>query len=146
MELEFRLFDTTHFSEYCRWYAHPSVRRALGYIDKEWLEHVLNDDQGREYAVFQQNELVAEVGLMLPTESHPAVAITNLSVKPGRQRQGIGSAVLRELRSVLKHQQWVAYASIDNPGAQAFLKKNGWVSRWPPNSEGMIQYTNHCVT
>ena len=143
MELAFLPFDASHYDEYRSWYVHPAVRKALSSIDQDWLEHILNDDSGREYAIFLGEEFVAEVGIVFPIAQDAPFAITNIAVNPDWQRRGVGSVVLWQLAQTVGAHNWLAYVASDNLNAQAFFRKNGWKAHLPPYSEGMIAHTAH---
>lgn len=128
-ELIFKRFGEEHFAEYEQWFRYDAIRRTLYSIDKEWLDHILNLDTGIEYAVFMEEEMVAEVGISLPDSDHAQYVITNIAVHPAKSRLGLGSLVLDklfELHPLKEEEIWVAFVEMDNLAAQDFFLKNGW--------------------
>ena len=128
MRLTRRNFRRSDFSEYHSWFQHPEIAKWLGDIDRDWLEYILTDTSGVEYAFTHQERLVAVAGIVLPQADHPA-AITNLAVCPELFRWGVGSAVLNLL--VQGDQQvdfpsWIAFVARENAAAHSLLTKNGW--------------------
>lgn len=135
-------FAEEDFPEYRSWYDDAELNLRLGPMDDEWLECVLNETDGRQYSVFEDEELVAVIGVTFPAADHPACFITDLAVKPSRRRHGIGSRVLAELMTLHRlepGQTWNAVVDVKNAGARRFLEKNGWRCVTPtPDAHGML--------
>lgn len=122
-------FKKTNYSTYKSWHKDHQLNKALAPLDKEWLNHILHNDKGRELAIFSDAELVAVVGITNAHEDHDFRAITNIAVKPTLRNQGLGRNVLAMLFEEVSLEAggyWVAYVDYDNPGAQAFFTKEGW--------------------
>src|SRR5215470_3735472 len=96
-ELQFCKFAQEDFPEYKSWYVDPELNRQLGPIDDEWLAYVLNEQDGVEYSIFRDQELVAVLGIKLPDEKRPDYVVTDLAVKPSLRGQRIGSRTLQKL-------------------------------------------------
>ncbi len=129
MRLTRRRFRRADFSEYQSWFQYPEVSKWLGDIDQDWLDYILTDTGGVEYAFTQQNRLIAVAGIVLPQAGHPAAAITNLAICPKLFRRGVGSAALRSLvyePTDVFSSNWIAFVEDGNTAAHALLKKNGW--------------------
>lgn len=127
--LYLRPFRQSDFPVYRRWFEDPWLNRALGPIDEDWLEYVLNETDGAQYAAFEQKELVAVAGLKWGDPEHPYQVVTDLAVAPHRRRCGIGRQTLTALfrqAGPSAYDHWVAYGSQDNFGARKFLKRLGW--------------------
>lgn len=129
MNLEFRTFERSTFHEYSSWFENPKIRKALSFVDEEWLEYVMTNDEGVEYAIFENQKLVAVLGFVKPTSDYPMYGLTNLAVNPSYFQQGVGSKVLAQL--LILHpptdtNYWMAYVDIKNDAAQGFFKKNDW--------------------
>ncbi len=127
--LGFSNFGKEHFEDYKSWFEDAHLNQALGGIDEEWLSHVLYDKEGVELAVMQDDSLVAVVGVVLPKTNHNFYTITNMAVKPGMTRRGLGSLILARLLNlyVLKPgEYWGAYVEYSNIKAQRFFEKNNW--------------------
>ena len=144
MILKFKQFGSEHFDEYKGWFDNERIKSALYDVDKEWLEFVLNDVSGREYAVFSGGELVAVVGIEFPTAEHASYALKNIAVHPGKFGQGIGSEVLKKLlllNPLKEGENWMAFVEEENRVAQSFFEKNGWNKEIDgSNSDQMIKY------
>lgn len=127
--LYLRPFQRSDFPVYRRWFEDPWLNRALGPIDEEWLETVLNETDGAQYAVLKDKELVAVTGLKWGDPEHPYQVVTDLAVAPHRRRCGIGRQTLTALflqAGPFNYDRWIAYVSPDNLGARQFLTRLGW--------------------
>jgi len=140
-KLRFIRFKPEHFETYQSWFENDRIKSTLYGIDNEWLEFVLNNETGIEYAVFVVNEMVAVVGIELPTSTDPFYAITNIAVNPDLFRSGIGTLILKGLYE--KHElkvgeKWIVYVEEKNYSAQSFFSKNGWKRK--KSNDGMIRF------
>ena len=127
--LTFKIFKKAYFDQYQRWFKDDQIKNALYDIDEEWLEYILNDNSGVEYAIFSELEMVAEVGIVFPTFENPFYVINNIAINPTKFRKGIGSKVINELfelHPLKENEYWVAFVEEDNIVAYNFFKKNGW--------------------
>ena len=140
----FKRFRKEHFEEYKSWFLHDAIKKTLYDIDDEWFDYVLNDKTGIEYVVYENEELVAVVGIKLPNKDNPRYVITNIAIKPSRFRQGLGSMVLKELiklHSLKENESWSAFVEKHNMSAQFFFQKNGWViDEGEKDEDDMIRY------
>ena len=140
--LDFRPFSRSDYPEYLSWFEDERIDAALGPLDKEWLEYILSTNEGADYAVYSENDLVAVIGILIATKDRPYSVITNLAVDPRLFRTGIGSAVLAALYRLHPLQlvnRWVAYVAEENRGTQKFFEKNRWV-RLEGVEAGMLTY------
>jgi len=138
-------FQAKHLPAYQRWFADPAMRAFLGPApDHAWLEHVLRETDGRQYACLAEEKLLAVAGLLFPQEAHPYWVLTDLAVCPGRQRLGWGSRVWQEIHRLhlpAPGQFWVSYVHWANRGAHAFLIRNQWrCARPDPDADGMLRF------
>ena len=136
-------FSEDHYGDYKQWFQSPSIQSALGDIDAEWLEYVINDAEGREYAVLDGNDLVAVVGLVYPTNEHPFFVISNIAVHPEKHNRGIGSWIIHNIAQTIKEggdKSWVAYVEHENVQAQKFFVKNGWQQSGHADDSHMIRF------
>lgn len=127
--LKFEKFKKEHFAEYKNWFKHKTIREALYGIDDEWLEYILTDTRGEEYAIFLKDEMIAVVGLVFPNLDHSFYAINNIAINPSKLRQGWGSKVLNDLfklHALGRNEYWVSFVENKNVLAQCFFEKNGW--------------------
>ena len=141
IELEFRRFESSHYPVYEKWFEDDKIKTALYGIDQEWLDFVLNDASGIEYAVFRDGEMVAVVGIELPTSKHPIYAIKNIAVSPMHQGRGIGSVILKKLlkiHPIKAEEQWIAFVEEKNTYAYHFFIRNGWKEE--KIESGMIKF------
>ncbi len=123
-------FDRSHFSTYKSWFEDQVIDQWLGPIDEEWLEYILHEDDGQQYAICTGDKLIAVIGLKHLQDVQDKVIITDLSVSPDQRGRGIGSSVLSELKSIysdIPHSYWATYVSTDNHLAISFFEKNDWV-------------------
>ncbi|MDB4978383.1 MAG: N-acetyltransferase [Candidatus Peribacteria bacterium] len=147
MQLQFSKFRKEDFSEYQSWYADSELNLHLGPMEKddEWLHAVMQEADGCHYSVFQGNDLVAVIGVILPDSEHPAYFITDFAVKPTHRGKGIGSDALDELiklHPLKPEQMWKTFVDVRNPKAKTFFEKNGWACcPITPNQDGMIELT-----
>lgn len=140
-KLKFKRFAKEYYAEYKGWFQDERIKKALYDIDDEWLDFVLSDDTGIEYAVFLGSEMIAVVGIDLPTQDHKVYAIKNIAINPLKFRKGLGTLVLKgllELHPLGKNAGWVAYVEVDNKLAISFFIKNGWQRKHVEN--GMIRF------
>lgn len=127
--MQVRRFQAEDFPPYESWFVDPVLNAQLGPMDREWLEHVLNDAGGVQYSILRGDQLVAVVGICLPNPTHPYYFVTDLAVRPALRGSGIGRAVMTLVMSQAELQSsplWRASVRPDNPGALAFLIKLGW--------------------
>ena len=142
--LEFAIFSKEHYQAYNEWFRNERIKKALFDIDGNWLDFVLSDKTGIEYAIFEKNEMVAVVGVIRPTKTHPTYGIKNIAVNPKLFRQGMGSRVVKKLlrlHSLKEGEYWIAFVDVDNPSAQRFFEKNGWeINHSGEAGDNMIRY------
>ncbi len=81
-KLRFQIFSVNDYETYKFWFQDHRIKKALYDIDEAWLDFVLNDESGIEYAVFENEEMKAVVGIELPTLEDPFYAIKNIAVNP----------------------------------------------------------------
>jgi len=143
-KLVFKRFEKENYEEYKRWFQNDAIKNVLYSIDVEWLDFVLKDETGVEYAVFSEEEMIAVIGIELPAQDHPEYAIKNIAIEPSRFRQGLGSLVLEELvnlHSLKATESWIAYVENNNIAGQHFFEKNGWIRMDDNiNGEDMIRF------
>ncbi len=142
-KLEFRKFETQDFLEYKAWFEDSKLKQAIGFVDEDWLKHILQDKEGVELAVLIESELIAVIGIKFPSENNKSYAITNIAVKPNLRNSGIGSRVLNALldrTKLLDGEFWICYVDFKNKTAQQFFEKNGW-KKYP--EDDMVKYVLH---
>lgn len=128
-QIEFRIFKRSDFSVYQTWFSDPWLEAALGPMDQEWLEHILLDETGAQYAIFQANEMVAVLGVVWANDDAIYHTVTDLAIRPDRRRQGLGQKVLHHLLhqvKVPKAKGWITYVEPNNTKAIDFMKKCAW--------------------
>lgn len=130
-QLSFSRFHPNDFEEYLSWFADPELNQHLGPMEANdpWLEYVMSNQEGTDFAVYRDGEMVAEIGLLFPNQENPAYYITNLAIKPELRRQGIGSLVLSAIIILYPLQigvSWRCFIHKDNHKTKAFLEKTQW--------------------
>ncbi|MGB3798898.1 MAG: GNAT family N-acetyltransferase [Lewinella sp.] len=141
LTLEFRPFRKEDFIEYKSWYAEKQLDRWLGPMDAKWLEYVMNDTDGREFAILREDMLIAVVGIDLPQRGEEYSAITDMAVRPELRNQGLGGRVLSRLLQEVplsKGEYWACYVEPDNAGARRFFTRQGWQAF--SEEEGMVRF------
>lgn len=137
-------FNRSHFEVYKQWFEDVALNKQLGPIDEEWLMHVLQEEDGQQYAVFQDEVMVGVVGVKHPTIDYDQLVLTDIAVHPRYKGQGIGSKMLCDLRQIyldVPLSKWLAYVSASNPAANSFFAKNKWVSNSDEvDEDGMIKF------
>ena len=145
MELTLRKFTRNDFEEYASWFKDPELNEFLGSTpDQEWLNHVINEHEGIQYAAEKQQQLVAVIGIVFPTDSFLHHVITDVAVRPDLKRKGLGAEVI----AAIKHRhadakEWMTYVESTNTKALAFFQKNGWkLLSDEPDKHGMLTLTH----
>ena len=136
-------FSRHHYPAYAHWFADPRIDDALGPMDEAWLEHVLDDDEGVQYAVCVGDQLVGVVGLLLGDANHDYPVITDLAVRPDLIGSGVGSRILNlvyERHPLPPGRRFVTYVATRNQPAQRFFERNGWEMTTADEQDGMLEY------
>lgn len=142
-ELIFIKFKSEHYEEYKSWFENKHIKAALYDIEGEWLDFVLNDTTGIEYAIFKENTMVAVIGIQFPTKNHPYYVIQNIAINPSHFRKGIGRMVIEKLLSLhpLSHKHhWLAYVETKNHIAQKFFGNLAWTKSKCENDDNMVKF------
>ena len=144
--MQFQKFRFQDFPEYKSWYKDPELNKHLGPPpDQEWLDCVMQEKEGCEYSVFDNNKMVAVLGINFPTAKDPSYYITDIAINPGLKNQGIGSKVLDQLlilHPLKPGQSWKAFLNKDNQEARAFFSKKGWVCESKtPGKNNMLTFS-----
>ena len=145
-QLSFSRFHPDYFEEYRSWFADPELDQQLGPMEENdpWLEYVMSNQEGTDFAVFRDGEMVAEIGLLFPNEENPAYYITHLAVKPELRGQGIGSLVLSAIIVLYPLQRgvsWRCFVHKNNHKTRFFLEKNKWKCQNEfPDEEGFLAF------
>ena len=138
--LKIEKFKSKYFKDYQTWSSDPEFNKRLGPIDQEWLGFILRDETGDQYAFTHSGELMAVVGVLLPTLEDNYYTITDISVAPHLRSKGIGTKALNLL---MRHysrdtKTWKAFIEYNNLPAAQFFKKNGWETDGIVDSDGML--------
>ena len=148
-KLDFKLFIKEDFPEYLSWYEDPELNEQLGPMtkDDEWLSYTINQHNGLTefdgctYSVFQNQELVAVIGIEYPDKEHPIYGLSSIAIKPTLRRMGIGKRIIDRLISLypLKEKEyWIASVNDKNPKAKLFFESNGWKCVAEPPENNMM--------
>ena len=140
----FRRFGQEHFSEYVSWFRDPLLNEALGpEPDSEWLEHVLNDQSGIQYAIILNDSLAGVLGVALATPQSPFHVITDIAIHPSLRKSGLGRTIVQTVSNdILSDSDWKAYVIQDNQNAKRFFESLGWQLSDPaPPKNEMFEFT-----
>jgi N-acetylglutamate synthase-like GNAT family acetyltransferase len=143
MQLQFQLFNTTHLPEYKKWFKDPEIKRYLGDVDEEWLKYVETKANQLEFAVFHDDRMVGEIGIVLPIEEEAYNVITNLAVNPLYRSRGIGKMILSQalkldIADLSIH--WVAFVEPLNWKARKLFSQSGWDKTPAEEADDMIRF------
>lgn len=138
-------FEAEHLPAYQSWFSDPALQAFLGPApNREWLDHILRETDGRQYAALVEGNLVAVAGLLLPRARHPCWVLTDLAVRPDRRGMGLGSRVWQEILRLHPPdagQCWLGFLQPENRAARSFMIRNGWHCATPrPDAEGMLRF------
>jgi GNAT superfamily N-acetyltransferase len=128
--MEFRRFTKEDYTFYASWFADPWLNQALGPMDEEWLEYILQDSSGTQYAIFNSNEMIAVLGVVWAPSVEAYHLVSDLAICPEKRRQGIGLQVLKallELSDLPPAKGWLTYVDAHNPKALRFMEKMNWM-------------------
>ena len=142
--MEFTDFTAKDFAEYQAWFQDEVLNSQLGPApDEEWLEYVLSDALGKQFCVFDQGEIVAVVGVVLPTLEHRYCVVSDIAVKPELRGKGIGKLVLAELVrqvSLQAGEYWKAFVEETNLNAIAFFHAAKWKLQPESSDDSMCEF------
>ena len=136
-------FARHHYPTYAGWFADARIDDALGPMDEAWLEHVLYDDEGVQYAVCAGDQLIGVVGLVLGDADHDYPVITDLAVRPDLIGKGLGPHILElvyERHPLPPGRRYMTYVATRNRPAKRFFERNGWEMTEAGEQDGMLEY------
>jgi len=141
--MQFRKFTQKDFPVYQTWFEKESINRFLGpNPDEAWLQHILKEEEGIQYAVYEEAQLLAVVGLIFPTSKHPYFVVTDIVIDPKKQTRGKGRSVMYQLlkkHPVDENIHYKTYVDNENIAAQSFFKKLGWqLENIEADEDGML--------
>ncbi len=141
MDFKFARFRRENFLEYKSWYNDADLNKWLGPMDDDWIDYVLSESDGIEYAVYKSEEMIAVIGFKFPTSEYPAYFITDFAIKPSMRSKGIGSMILQELVELHQDMPWYAFIDAANTRVISFFEKNNWKrSSTEPDEHGMLAF------
>ncbi|MEY9333835.1 RimJ/RimL family protein N-acetyltransferase [Pseudomonas protegens] len=111
------------------WFKDPQLNQELGPLDQEWLDAVMNEDNGIQLVAIEDNQPVALIGCAWHPAPHELHGITDIAVSPAYKKQGLGRNALYETIKWSGHPPcsgWVAFVSPQNAEAEAFFSSVGW--------------------
>lgn len=129
MNLSIRPFAPEDFPYYKQWLIDKDDRKAIGGVDNEWLNFVLNDTEGIEYAVCLEGDLVCVLGIVYPKINYPFYTISNIIVHSNYRSRGIGQAALKlaMMQFMLQDKEyWKCYVHQWNKPAIRFFESLEW--------------------
>lgn len=127
--MKFRPFIKTDYPTYASWFTDRWLNQALGPIDEEWLEYVLQDITGTQYAIFIAEEMIAVLGVVWATSVAEYHVVSDLAICPNHRRQGLGLQILEALlkrKDLPPAKGWVTYVDENNSKAIHFMEKTNW--------------------
>lgn len=140
--MEFQLFSSQHFKEYCSWFEDEALKKWLGpKPDDDWLEYVLKDPTGRQYSVFDGKRMLAVIGIVLPTEIHPYCVITDIAVRPKLRGKGTGKIAIHHLLRLHSASIFKTFVDEKNIHAIAFFEHLNWQKAETIDEDGMWAFT-----
>lgn len=140
--MKFESFGPQHFDEYRQWFTDQVLNNALGpAVDQEWLDYILSDDAGKQFAVFKNALMVAVVGVVRPNLHSDEWTITDVAINPSMRRSGIGKQVLRLLEHELDSSQMIAFVDVKNTSAFEFFQSLGWIHSATADEHGMFKFS-----
>ncbi|MEN0003398.1 MAG: GNAT family N-acetyltransferase [Bacteroidota bacterium] len=139
-----RPFRRSDFSTYQQWYDDAQMNDALGPVDNAWLEYVLSENEGKQFSMLQQEELLGVAGIIWPTQLYPVHYITDLAIAPSHQGKGYGRLLIELLskQSRPSSNVWKAFVMRNNPAGKAFFLALDWHLLDPKDSKEMLEFTS----
>ncbi len=119
-------FQAHHFPSYQDWFSDASLAKYLGPVDEEWLQCVLEEKDGAQYAMLDNGNLVGVAGVKHPTSDHPYYVLTDIAIAPQERKKGYGAKLLKALYEQYHDLYWLCYIDLDNSSAIAFFTRQGW--------------------
>jgi ribosomal protein S18 acetylase RimI-like enzyme len=149
MDFCFKQFQRENYQECASWFTDAELNKRLGPMDDEWLSAILarTEEEGITWAVYLGAEMVGVVETVFDPEKVLPVGITALAVKPVLRRQGIGSAILRELlvsHNRLGIREHCVFIHMSNEAAHQLFERQGFVQVSEPDKHGYIEYRHCC--
>jgi ribosomal protein S18 acetylase RimI-like enzyme len=125
--------------------AAPRPVSGRNWLCHEWLSAILarTEEEGITWAVYLGAEMVGVVETVFDPEKVLLVGITALAVKPVLRRQGIGSAILRELlvsHNRLGIREHCVFIHMSNEAAHQLFERQGFVQVSELDKHGYIEY------
>jgi GNAT superfamily N-acetyltransferase len=104
-------------------WSNDPVLAGISQIHGERLD---TGDRRRRSLVYEVDGTVVGVGTLASTSRHPSRLFVVIAVAPDRRRQGIGTALLHELRTLGDGRPLIARTRESDRGAVAFLHAHGF--------------------
>jgi putative acetyltransferase len=94
------------------------VAAAFGQADEAWLVRALQDGADAVIALVAEQDgvVIGHVLLSRLRAPFPALALAPVSVAPGRQRTGVGAALIRAAITRAQAEEWAAIFVLGDPG------------------------------
>lgn len=135
-------FKLEHFVIYQRWFQDLSLMTALGGIDQDWLDCILNDKNIQTVVAYLHGKMVAVACIHVPLPGHDMYHLMSLAIHPQHRGQGIATVLLKQLLSSAEFKQtqcWTAIVDQQNKGALQFFARMGWSMADQANTEDYIK-------
>lgn len=115
-----------------RWFEDERLNDELGPLDEDWLDHVLQADDGAQLVGMENETPVALIGCVWSDEPAGLHGVTDLAVSPALRGTGIGRRALAAVVDWSGHPSaagWVAFVDEENEAARAFFRAVSWTYR-----------------
>lgn len=135
-QIQFRRFQPSDRDWLVVWFQDEWLYRALGPLDDEWFECILNSSDGVQLVAEINHHPIGLVGITWATFTNPHHGITDLAVAPPLRFQGLGRLILAEAIKWPEHpptNEWIAYVAEENTPPAGLLLSMGWIEKGKKN-------------
>ena len=125
------------------WFRDAWLMKELGPMDREWLDHVLNQTDGVELVAEIEGQPIGLIGITWCTLEHPFNVITDLAIAPLLRRSGLGRRVLKAAMEWPGHpnaDQWITFTAKDNDPPARLLISMGWLEAGEQNGMNRFKF------
>lgn len=130
--MELRRLTREDWSWVQEWFQDEELDDELGPLDEEWLDYVLEQQDGVQLVAVEDGEPVALVGCVWSPDGRERHGITDIAVSPRHRRSGLGRRAAAAVTGWAGHPSgggWMAFVDPENENAFAFFHALGWTFR-----------------
>lgn len=140
MPFEFKPLDEGSRATFATWFRNPEVRRGATYPDDCWFDYITNDPCAHCWAIFDGNQMVAEIQVDAFPSEPATIAIV---VDPEAHGQGIGTAVLGAFLTAFAERfpQIDAFIEPVNPASITVFERNGFTQAGLVDNDGFLRFS-----